>query len=196
MDVETLEPQTQQPVTANCDEETQSPERPIDEERVASSHGSWRMSLRRTFYTCWPRLPRWSRGLALRLALPRHSLGVCAVIQDMRGRVLVAHHTYREAAWGLPGGFVRRREQPRRALARELSEELGVDARIGPLLYAELYEPSGHLTLYYGATLLETPCADGVEVDRTCFVSRTDALALLGPLAAPWLASLPGRRAS
>lgn len=196
MDVGTLEPQTQQPETAISGEETWLPRRPVGDSPAASLHGSWHIGLRRTFYLCWPRLPRWSHRLALRLALPRHSLGVCAVIQDVRGRVLVAHHTYRASAWGLPGGFVRRREQPQRALARELSEELGVDACIGPLLHAELHEPTGHLTLYFSATLLETPCADGVEVDRTCFASRAEALALLGPSVAPWLASLPGLRAS
>ncbi|HEV8194566.1 MAG TPA: NUDIX hydrolase, partial [Ktedonobacterales bacterium] len=103
---------------------------------------------------------------------------------------------YRSSAWGLPGGFVRRREQPQRALARELSEELGVEARIGPLLYAQLDGPTGHLTLYFRVTLLETPCADGIEVDRTDFVSQVDALALLGASAVPWLASLPELRAS
>ena len=172
------------------------PGRSLAHPRTAIFHSPRRMNPRRVLYRMWPRLPHWCRRLALRLALPRHSLGVCAVIQDQRGRVLLAHHTYRPSPWGLPGGFVRRREQPHHALARELTEELGTDARIGPLLYAELHEPSSHLTLYFSATLLDVPRTDDVEVDGTRFVSRTDALALLGPSAAPWLASLPVLRAS
>lgn len=170
--------------------------RPVSHPRTSLAHDSWRVRLRRLLYRSWPRVPRWSRSLALRLALPRHSLGVCAVIEDQRGRVLLAHHTYRPSPWGLPGGFVRRCEPPQLALARELSEELGTDAHVGPLLYAELHEPSGHLTLYFSATLQAAPRTDDVEVDGTRFVSRADALAVLGSSAAPWLASLSELRAS
>jgi ADP-ribose pyrophosphatase YjhB (NUDIX family) len=174
--------------------------RPLSHPQASLAHDSWRVRMRRLLYRSWPRVPRWSRRLALRLALPRHSLGVCAVIQDQRGRVLLARHTYRPSPWGLPGGFVRRREQPQLALARELSrelsEELGADAHVGPLLYAELHEPSGHLTLYFSATLQGAAHTDDVEVDGTRFVSRADAMALLGSSAAPWLASLSELRAS
>jgi 8-oxo-dGTP pyrophosphatase MutT (NUDIX family) len=44
------------------------------------------------------------------------------------GELLLVHHTYGPNRWELPGGGVRRREQPLAALMRELNEELGVSA--------------------------------------------------------------------
>jgi ADP-ribose pyrophosphatase YjhB (NUDIX family) len=196
MDVSPSTVRGAQPTRIISEDETRLSGRPLSQPRASLAHNSWRARLRRLLYRIWPRVPRWSRRLALRLALPRHSLGVCAVIQDQRGRVLLAHHTYRPSPWGLPGGFVRRHERPQLALARELSEELGTDAHIGPLLYVELHEPSVHLTLYFSATLLDRPHTDDVEVDGTRYVSRSEALTLLGSTAAPWLASLSELRAS
>jgi 8-oxo-dGTP diphosphatase len=196
MEVETWARPTERAASSDSVSEAHTTGRAAGQARVAALGSSPRTRLRRALYRAWPRVPRWCRRLVLRLALPRHPLGVCAVALDARGRVLVAHHTYRTSAWGLPGGFVRRREQPPRALARELCEELGADAAIGPLLHAELHEPTGHLTLYYRATLLETPRPDGVELDDLRFVSGEQALALLGPEAVPWLASLSALRAS
>lgn len=74
-------------------------------------------------------------------ASPMNSLlhVVAAVIHDDRGRVLLAqrppgkpHAGY----WEFPGGKVESGESPQAALARELHEELGIQARIGRRLIA------------------------------------------------------------
>jgi 8-oxo-dGTP pyrophosphatase MutT (NUDIX family) len=44
-----------------------------------------------------------------------------------RGEVVLVRHTYGPARWELPGGGVRRGEQPLEAMRRELREELGID---------------------------------------------------------------------
>lgn len=58
------------------------------------------------------------------------------------GRVLLAHRSpgrdFYPDAWDLPGGHVERGEDPRAALARELGEELGIDASVRG-------EPAGRL---------------------------------------------------
>ena len=53
------------------------------------------------------------------------------------GRVLVTQRkagTHLEGAWEFPGGKVEPGEDPRGALARELSEEIGVKARVGEVV--------------------------------------------------------------
>ena len=59
---------------------------------------------------------------------------VAGVLRDARGRVLLARRTEgRDLAglWEFPGGKVERGEAPEAALARELKEELGIDAVAG-----------------------------------------------------------------
>lgn len=142
---------------------------------------------RRAFYQTWRLLPGWLQRLAVRVAAPKVTLGACAVIQDARGRVLLAHHTYRAHAWGLPGGFVSTGEQPGTGLERELREELGVAARVGPVLSAETDPASHQLTLYYRVTIQGTPREDGIEIDGFRYASAEEVPALLGNDAASCL---------
>ncbi|MFC6018245.1 NUDIX domain-containing protein [Plantactinospora solaniradicis] len=64
-------------------------------------------------------------------ARPQVSSG--AVFFDDDDRVLLVDPTYKEF-WNLPGGGVDADETPRAACVREVREELGLDASIGPLL--------------------------------------------------------------
>lgn len=62
---------------------------------------------------------------------------VAGVITDPRGRILLARRTRgRDLAglWEFPGGKVDPGETPEQALVRELHEELGIEARLGPPL--------------------------------------------------------------
>jgi 8-oxo-dGTP pyrophosphatase MutT (NUDIX family) len=51
-------------------------------------------------------------------------VGVKCILTDGHD-VLLVRHTSGNRAWDLPGGTVRRREAPRNAARREMSEELG-----------------------------------------------------------------------
>lgn len=135
---------------------------------------------KQAFYQTWRLLPGWLQRLAVRVAAPKVTLGACAVIQDARGRVLLAHHTYRARPWGLPGGFVSTGEQPGTGLARELREELGVLAQVGPVLSAETDPASHQLTLYYRVTIQGTPREDGIEIDGFRYAAPEEVPALLG----------------
>ena len=53
----------------------------------------------------------------------------CVVTRAGGGEVLLVRHTYGpETRWELPGGGVKRREEPAAAVRREAREELGFDA--------------------------------------------------------------------
>ena len=163
---------------------------------IAPPPGMSRMKiwLWRSFYQSWRILPHSCQRLAVRIAAPKVTLGACAVILDDRGRVLLAHHTYRERPWGLPGGFVNSSEQPDAGLSRELREELGVEAQVGPVLSAETNPTTHQLTLYYRATLLGRPREDGIEIDGLRFAAPEEVPTLLGDDALTCLQCMQGDR--
>jgi 8-oxo-dGTP diphosphatase len=76
---------------------------------------------------------------------------VAGVIQDARGRILLARRTHgRDLAglWEFPGGKREPGESPEAALARELHEELGIDVEIGePLIAVPQQYPHKRLRL-------------------------------------------------
>jgi 8-oxo-dGTP diphosphatase len=76
---------------------------------------------------------------------------MAAVITDVRGRVLLARRTEgRDLAglWEFPGGKREPGESPEQALARELQEELGIEAHIGaPLIAVAQQYPHKRLRL-------------------------------------------------
>ena len=83
---------------------------------------------------------------------PKRSIHVvAAVITDARGRVLLNRRTEnRDMAglWEFPGGKREAGESSEQALARELHEELGIDAEIGAwLMDVPQRYPDKHLTL-------------------------------------------------
>jgi len=74
------------------------------------------------------------RGL-LWLAHAKFMHGVCGVILDERGRVLLLKHRFwKDQRWGLPGGLARHGESPAATLRRELREETGLEVRPSKLL--------------------------------------------------------------
>jgi 8-oxo-dGTP diphosphatase len=131
------------------------------------------------------RMPTRLRLLLVYIGSPKMTVGASAIIWDTKGRVLLVRHTYRSPAWGFPSGLVGHREVPSAALARELREELGVQATIGALLHAETHAPGRHLTLYYQVHLQGAPSHDGVEIDAFRFADLEELEELAGAIA--WL---------
>ena len=62
---------------------------------------------------------------------------VCALIEDERGRLLLAQRPpgkHLAGLWEFPGGKIEARETPQAALVREIAEELGCEAIPGAAL--------------------------------------------------------------
>ncbi len=60
---------------------------------------------------------------------------VVAAVMEKEGRILIGQRRRNDRhglKWELPGGKVENGESPRAALNRELREELGIEAEIGP----------------------------------------------------------------
>jgi ADP-ribose pyrophosphatase YjhB (NUDIX family) len=82
----------------------------------------------------------------LKLVAARFTVGVIGVVFNQAGEVLLLEHVFRDRSpWGLPGGWVGRRERPQDALRRELVEEIGLAVRIGPPVVVDLGAYRGHL---------------------------------------------------
>jgi 8-oxo-dGTP diphosphatase len=101
----------------------------------------------------WDRLPQPVRAAALRFyPWPQFRVGVLALVVNARGEVLLLRHRFRAGdPWGLPGGWLEPREDPRQGLARELQEELGLalDPASPELVAALSRENRGHIELFY-----------------------------------------------
>jgi 8-oxo-dGTP pyrophosphatase MutT (NUDIX family) len=98
------------------------------------------------------------------------SRGVRCVLR--RGdEVLLVRHTYGGRGWGLPGGAIRRREEPAATARREMEEELGVDVAdwrpIGELRFAGADRARHHVFCF----VAELPDGDlevnGAEIAET-----------------------------
>ncbi|MFE6668704.1 NUDIX domain-containing protein [Streptomyces sp. NPDC057697] len=77
--------------------------------------------------------------------LPKIVGGAGAVIRDTTGRFLLVKPSYRDH-WEVPGGGLAPGEDPRRAVRREIKEELGLNLTPGRLLAVDWVpeQPDGH----------------------------------------------------
>lgn len=71
--------------------------------------------------------------LVIHCIVPKKRIGVALVVFDKNGRVLLLKHVFHpQTPWGLPGGWLGRNESPQACALRELREETGLSALIGP----------------------------------------------------------------
>ncbi|MDT8305222.1 MAG: NUDIX domain-containing protein [Anaerolineae bacterium] len=113
------------------------------------------------------RLAPMRQGLrfGLYLLVPRHRIGVNLVGFDPAGRVLLLKHVFHPfVPWGLPGGWLARGEEPEACLLRELAEETGQTARLGPLLLTATKPDPHHVVLVYAGQIDPAPLRISKEI--------------------------------
>jgi 8-oxo-dGTP diphosphatase len=77
------------------------------------------------FLRAFGRLPRRVRRVLIHWGAPSFSVGAMCVIERDDGDLLLVRQSYRDG-WGVPGGLLRRREEPAVGAVREAEEEIGV----------------------------------------------------------------------
>lgn len=122
-------------------------------------------------------------------SLPRWHVGANALVRDQHGRILLVRPA-RSPRFQLPGGQVDAHETPQDAAGRELHEETGLDAPVGPLISISFEHPSpgwDHPTqvLLFDAGVVDSATVRLTALDPDIAEHRwaylDDAETLLGP---------------
>jgi ADP-ribose pyrophosphatase YjhB (NUDIX family) len=91
---------------------------------------------------------------AIQMIVPRQRIGVSLVALDEEERIFMLRHVFHPTVpWGLPGGWLKRNEAPEVGILRELREETGLTAVLGPVVHIEFGKRPSHIGIAYLATL-------------------------------------------
>lgn len=101
----------------------------------------------------WRRLPRCARRWGVVLAHPRFTVTAGAVVVDEQQRVLLLHHRFRGGSgWGIPGGFLKSRENPDTAVRRELREEIRLELANLEIAFTHTLQEYNQIEVVFRAT--------------------------------------------
>lgn len=116
------------------------------------------------------RMMRWSlmrffMDLGIRLLVPRHRIGVALVALNEEKQVFMLRHVFRpQVPWGLPGGWMSRRESPERCILREIKEETGLAVELGPVVHVSRDPQMANITIFYMGRLWPGPLSLSAEI--------------------------------
>ena len=117
--------------------------------------------------TIWRRLPGPIRRRVVRFGQRRFTVTVGGILIDEAGRILLLDHVFRpDSGWGIPGGFIGRREQPEEGLRRELREEIDVEIEDVRLLFVRSLGRPRQMEIYFRARVIGEPVPSSFEIRR------------------------------
>ena len=87
---------------------------------------------------------------AILIVVPRQRVGVGVVLFNQHRQILLLRHVFHPTfPWGVPGGWLDRNEDPAVGVLRELWEETGLTAVLGPVILVKYEQYPPHLGLAY-----------------------------------------------
>lgn len=125
----------------------------------------------------WKALPNseWLRGSLVWLITQKFLVGVVGVVLNESGEVLLLKHTYRgKYPWGLPGGWLKRGEQPMEALKREFLEETGMTVEVLKPLVVEGDEDWPRVDLIFLCRMVDDEFSSSDEVHSAEFFKLSE----------------------
>ena len=125
----------------------------------------------------WKALPESEllRGSLVWLITQKFLVGVVGVVINQSQEILLLKHTYRKKyPWGLPSGWMKRGEQPMKALQREILEETGMTVEVVRPLIVEGDEDWPRVDLIFLCRLIDDEFSSSDEVYSAKFFTLTE----------------------
>jgi 8-oxo-dGTP diphosphatase len=92
-------------------------------------------------------------------------VGVVGIVFNDEKEILLLNHSYRkEYPWGLPGGWLKKGEQPHQAIRREIAEEIGVTVQVVKPLIIESDTKWARLDLIFLCAIIDGEITSSDEV--------------------------------
>jgi ADP-ribose pyrophosphatase YjhB (NUDIX family) len=127
-------------------------------------------------------LPGAVRWRLVRALNTRYIVAASAVVFDGAGRLLLLRHTYRPRyPWGLPGGWLKGSEVAEAGLAREIAEETGLRATVGPVLSVCSGELPHVIELVFACTIVGGAFRRSDEVAEAAYFTYDELPAGIAP---------------
>ena len=121
------------------------------------------------------RLPRLFMQSGVRFLVPRQRLGVGLIGMDETGRVLLLRHVFHpHIPWGVPGGWLERNEAPADGVLRELQEETGLTAVLGPVIHVTHERHPTHIGIAYFGRIQPGTITLSPEIIEARWFDRTE----------------------
>src|SRR5438046_62968 len=115
----------------------------------------------------WQYLPAPIRRRMVRLGQQRFTVTAGGLLFDDQGRILLLEHVFRaDSGWGIPGGFLNRKEQPEDGLRRELREEIAIEIDDVTLLFVRTLKRPRQIEIYFRARVIGTPQPSSFEIKQ------------------------------
>jgi len=115
----------------------------------------------------WRSLPARMRRWSMRVTNARFTVTAGALIFNDAGKVLLLKHRFRAGSgWGLPGGFLKKGEQPLDALKRELREEIALEVDDAQIFTARSFRKPRQVEVLFRCRANVDVTPQTIEVER------------------------------